>query len=208
MRKHARSPALPPLQCALRPALLCSHVLRRQGHTDTKFQFCEASRYDLRECFGNRTRSRERMCFGNIARSREKSCATGWRTNSNRRVFGHMTVRRSAGICDLKNQNHTLWGSPARLSYASGAKSRDMGCSYARGTTRRRDMPDVVAPYVIGTILTVGNTGGANTDPRYAGGATRVRNRLLVKNSYARRFLPFSPRKVERRPLPWKGVLG
>ena len=114
MRKHARSPALPPLQCALRPALLRSHVLRRQGHTDTKFQFCEASRYDLRECFGNRTRSREKLCFGNIARSREKSCATGWRTNSNRRVFGHMTVRRSAGICDLKNRNHTLWGSPAR----------------------------------------------------------------------------------------------
>ena len=104
----------PPLQCALRPALLRSHVLRRQGHTDTKFQFCEASRYDLRECFGNRTRSREKLCFGNIAQSREKSCATGWRTNSNRRVFGHMTVRRSAGICDLKNRNHTLWGSPPR----------------------------------------------------------------------------------------------
>ena len=96
-----------------------------------------------------------------------------------------MTVRRSAGICDLKTRNYTLWGSTARLSYASGAKSRDMGCSYARGTTRRRDMPDVVAPYVIGTILTVENTGGANTDPRYAGGATRVRNRLLVKISYA-----------------------
>ena len=112
-------------------------------------------------------------------------------TNSNRRVFGHMSARRSAGICDLKSRNHTVWGSTARLSYVCGAKSRDMGCSYARGTTRRRDMPDVVAPYVIGTILTVGNTSGANTDPRYAGGATRVRNRLLVKNSYARRRMPF-----------------
>ena len=96
-----------------------------------------------------------------------------------------MSARRSAGICDLKSRNHTVWGSTARLSYVCGAKSRDVGCSYARGTTRRRDMPDVVAPYVIGTILTVGNTGGANTDPRYAGGATRVRNRLLVKISYA-----------------------
>ena len=90
----------------------------------------------------------------------------------------------------LMNRKHPLWGSTARLSYVCGAKSRDVGCSYARGTTRRRDMPDVVAPYVLGTILTVGNTGGANTDPRYAGGATRVRNRLLVKNSYARRFMP------------------
>ena len=90
----------------------------------------------------------------------------------------------------LMNRNHTLWGSTARLSYASGAKSRDMGCSYARGTTRRRDMRDVVAPYVICTILTVGNTGGANPDPRYAGGATRVRNRLLVKNSYASGIFP------------------
>ena len=51
-------------------------------------------------------------------------------------------------------------------------------------------MRDVVSPYVICTILTVGNTGGANTDPRYAGGATRVRNRLMVKNSYARRLMP------------------
>ena len=58
-------------------------------------------------------------------------------------------------------------------------------------------MPDVVAPYVIGTILTVENTGGANTDPRYAGGATRVRNRLLVKISYASGIFPrYIPRKV------------
>ena len=66
----------------------------------------------------------------------------------------------------LMNRNHMLWGSTARLSYVCGAKSRDMGCSYARGTTRRRDMRDVVSPYVIGTILTVGNTGGADTDPK------------------------------------------
>ena len=114
-----------------------------------------------------------------------------------------MSARRSAGICDLKSRNHTVWGSTARLSYVCGAKSRDVGCSYARGTTRRRDMPDVVAPYVIGTILTVGNTGGANTDPRYAGGATRVRNRLLVKNSYASGV--FSPHTAsttqQRTPL-------
>jgi hypothetical protein len=99
-------------------------------------------------------------------------------------------VSISARVMRLMNRNHTLWGSTARLSYVCGAKSRDMGCSYARGTTRRRDMRDVVAPYVICTILTVGNTGGANPDPRYAGGATRLRNRLLVKNSYASGIFP------------------
>ena len=169
MRKHARSPALPPLQCALRPALLRSHVLRRQGHTEhAKFQFCEASRYDLRECSGNSARSREKLCFGN-------------------------NTRRG---CDLKNRNHMLWGSPARLSYASGPKSRDMGCSYASGTTRRRDMRDVVAPYVICTILTVGNTGGANPDPRYASGTPLPRNTLVVKNSYARPRIPLRPHSL------------
>ena len=51
-------------------------------------------------------------------------------------------------------------------------------------------MRDVVAPYVICTILTVGNTGGANPDPRYASGTPTPRNTLVVKNSYASGISP------------------
>ena len=62
-------------------------------------------------------------------------------------------------------------------------------------------MRDVVAPYVICTILTVGNTGGANPDPRYASGTPLPRNTLVVKNSYASGISPSShPRRSDKSP--------
>ena len=118
MRKHARSPALPPLQCALRPALLRSHVLRRQGHTEhAKFQFCEASRYDLRECSGNSALSREKLCFGNNAR-------TGYATSRIETTrYGeaprdfHMRVVQNLGIWGVHMPVAPLGGEICEMSW-------------------------------------------------------------------------------------------